>query len=197
MISVADMLLRLGDGFADIDQILLQDLIEGAHAFVERQTRRTFREVAADTVYLTGNGSRRLWLPEPPVMVGSPAAYDVAVEESRYPGGTSTTLALATDFEVRMHGSEGWLARLGGSYWKNGYEYAVTYSHGYAADAYPEDVVDVVAGLVALRVQLAGMEATRSESVGGYSYTRFGEGDLDAIPGALDTIEAWRPPVFA
>lgn len=195
MLTVAEAQARMGDTTTDTGVVYA--LIEGAHAFVEKQTGRSFRAAASGTLYLDGGGSRRLYLPEPPILTGTPPAYDVAVEERSYPGADATTLVLDTDFALRPNNGAPYLVRLENLVWRQGYEYAVAYTTGYEDDEYPADIVDLVAGLVSLRVQLGGMEAVRSESVGGYSYTRFGEGDLDAIPGARDTIAAWRRPVYA
>ena len=188
MIDVSDMRTRLNDPDANAD--LLVPLIDGAYTYVEAQTRRMFRESTAVTEYLTGIGSRTM------VLSGwMTADAEVAVSEREYPGATPTALVADTDFELRATQTDRILVRLGSeTKWKDGYEYAVTYT---TSGFLPEDIADLIAGLVALRYQLAGNESVRSESIAGYSYTRFGEGDLDAIPGARETIEAWRPPVLA
>ena len=193
MITVAEMRTRLDDATADAD--LLGLLIDGAYAYVETQTRRSFRAPAPETIVLIGAGTRNLYLPEKP-----DTTVSITVTEAAYAGATTTAVAEAASdgFEVRTRGHEGWLVRLGESgEWTAGYEYAVTYTHGYAVDGEPDDIRDLVAGLVALKYQIAGAEGLRSENIGGYSYTRFGDGDLDAIPGARETIEAWRRPVLA
>lgn len=201
MITVDEIILRLGDEGEGANPELLQRLIDGALAFVESQTRRSFRGHAPFEEVIIGRGKRTLWLSEPPVLG---VAYEsITVLEAAFPGADPTEIEEGTEngFNVRLLGNErereGVLVRLGREIWRKGYEYTVRYTRGYTEETFPADIADLVAGLVSLRVSLAGMEAVRSETIGGYSYTRFGEGDLDAIPGARDTIEAWRRHILA
>jgi hypothetical protein len=193
ILTPVEMLERLGDEGEGANPVLLDSLIKGALAYVETQTRRSFRPPAVVEEIIYGRGLPNLDLSEPPI---TSIDYEgIRVLEAAYPGADPVEIEEGAEggFNVRVSGHEGWLVRLGpAGRWADGREYTVRYTRGYLPGAYPADIVDLVAGLVSLRVSLAGMEAVRSESIGGYSYTRFGEGDLDAIPGALDTIDGWR-----
>ena len=210
MISLSDLELHLGLSDGE-DSALLIDMEKAAVAFIQNATRRYFGAEETVVEYLTGNGGRHLWLAEPPSVDAYGDRDAITVTERAYPGATETDLVednATNGFETRLVGFEAYLSRLGGYRWVNEYEYEVIYTRGYVltaagADgtpddiAAPDDIRQLVIDLISLRYQLHGNEGLRSETIGGYSYTRFGEGDLDAIPGALDTVEAWRRPVFA
>lgn len=175
----------------NLDNGVLQEMIARAEDLVERQTGgRFFGKKAAHTDYLSGNGSRHLRLSE--AVTGNVTL----VNEREYPGGTPTEIT-DTEYAVRPSGTTSVLVRLGGDRWISGMEYEVTYERGYAPDSGPKDVEQLVIDLVGLKLKMRGKDGMRSESIGGYSYTVFGEGDFDAIPGAWDTIKAWRRLVLA
>lgn len=177
---------------------LIQDMIERATSFVQTRTRRYFGPISEWTEYLSGSGGRKLWLGERVIPDEDYGAL-VLVEERAYPGGSPTEIVIG-DYQVRRgpeDSDRSYLVRLGGYVWSSGLEYAVTYERGYDMDAGPPDITQLVIDLVALKLKFKGFEGMRSETIGGYSYTRFGEGDLDSIDGAKAIIEAWRPPVFA
>ena len=155
------------------DDGTLPDLIRRATEFVERQTGRYFGEPEAETYYLVGLGDRNLWLPEKPV-ADEYGEYDqpLMVFERAYPGADDLELDIGTDYEVRVRGAESRLVRLGNQVWREGYEYEVTYTRGYAVDTGPGDVRQVVLDLCALKVGERGSEGIRSESIGSdYQYT--------------------------
>lgn len=180
-----------------VDNDVLQGMIDRAVDFLETQTRHYFGPVVTVTEYLNGAGSRHLYLAEPIAVVDSDSG-DITVEERPYPGAVATVIAI-DEFQARPAKHQTLLVRGGssGAMWTRGLEYAVTYEQGYAVDGLPGDIEQLVMDLIALRLKFLGKEGMRSESIGGYSYTRFGEGDLDSIDGAKATIEAWRRPVFA
>ena len=194
MISV-EKLQAAVPGAATADPTLLADMIARAVAFVEQQTGRYFGTPEQVTEYLQGYGSRWLRLNDEAQVFDSDDEVD-AVEERCVPGGDVTLLGL-TDFAVRPSSTTSVLVRLGGPGWRINYEYAVTYTRGFVVDEGPADIEQLLIDLIALRLGLRGREGLRSESIGGYSYTRFGEGDLDSIDGAWPTIRAWRHPVVA
>jgi hypothetical protein len=172
---------------------LIADMIERATAFVQTQTGRYFGPIVTATDYLDGRGGRFLGLSQ--VAIPNENGELVLVEERAYPGGTATVV-LPADYQVRNSDRLSTLVRLGGDVWTRGLEYAVTYERGYDVDGGPPDVSQLVIDLIALRLKFIGKEGMRSETIGGYSYTRFGEGDLDSIDGAKATINAWRRPVL-
>lgn len=197
MISTDEMLLRLGDDHADTDTDLLEKLIEGAHTYVETQTRRSFRGIETFSEVLEGRGTTRLFLHSP---FASGVYETLMVWEFSEPGATPTEIVegASDGFEVRESKYGTHLIRLGGYVWTDGYEYEITYTRGYVAGEEPADIRDLIAALVAHKLQIrgAGGGAMRSETIGGYSYTRFGSDDLEAVPFAKETIEAWRRPIL-
>lgn len=175
----------------NLDNGILQALIDRAQALVQRQTGgRWFGKREAFSDFLTGNGSRYMLLGD--VVTGS----ITSVIERAYPGGDDTVIS-SGEYAVRPAGTSSTLVRLGGSKWTQGLEYEVIYQRGYPTNEGPKDIEQLIIDLVGLRLKMRGKDGMRSESIGGYSYTVFGEGDFDAIPGAWDTIKAWRRPVFA
>jgi len=173
---------------ATTDGVVLADMIGRAVEFIQSQTRRYFGPVTETTEYLSGNGSRTLRLSEPAVITDSASEVNEVLERL-YAGADPTTI---TDFEIREGANTSYLVRLDGSVWTFGYEYQVTYSRGYVVDEGPKDIEDMILGLIKVKLKFAGHEGMRSETAAGYSYTRFGDEDLDAVEGARDTIKAWR-----
>lgn len=175
---------------------LLADLQARAVSFVERQTHRYFGEVAETQVVLRGNGTRHLQLPNAPTDPGY-----IAVSEQKYQGASTTLLGFPGDFAVRPLGTTAYLARAGGNVWQHGYEYVVTYDHGFPVDGGPRDIESLVIALVGRRLGEMGSDGLSSETIGGYSYTRpaihaFEDGDLRSIPGAVRTLDYWRLTVL-
>lgn len=178
------------------DTGLAQDMMERARVFVERQTHRYFGPKIEVTEVVPGTGTRTLGLRDQPV------GDVVSVVGQAYPGSTPGEIAAVTGsitdgYELRRTDEDAYVVRSGGGVWTEGWEYLVTYTRGYDLDAAPKDIEAVVIGLVAMRFNLLGYEGLRSETIGGYAWTRFGEGDLDAIDGAWHTIKAWRRLVLA
>jgi len=187
---------RLIDALGITDQATvprLEEQRDAALAFIQTQTRRYFGPIASTTDILAGSGTRSLWLPESAV-VAEPLT--ITVQEFAHPGASPTAIVEDASDGFQLRGAR--LIRLGGSgLWTRGYEYAVTYSRGYEENAGPKDVEDLLIELVRLKVNADGEEVMKSETIGGYSYTRFDDGDLESIDGASDTIKAWRRLVFA
>jgi hypothetical protein len=200
MIPVAEIKAYLGiEPGNGADDPALHELSLNALAFVESQTRRYFGAVAEHEEILTGESSRRLWLSEAPVEPPADPDYPtvaplVTVEERALPGAEPVAVE---DFQLRRNGAEAYLVRTLGGVWLRDYEYTVTYWRGYDQLELPGDIRQLVLDLVSVKRSLRGQEALRSETVGGYSYTRFGTTDLDAVMGGWATIHAWRRPVFA
>jgi len=200
MIPIEELRVRVGLEADDTSEdTTLTAMMAGALAFVETQTRRYFGPITEDFEILDGHGGRNLWLAEPPV---EPPVDEYApmtlpplviVDERTQPGADPITLD-ASSYDVRTRNHEGWLTRFG-SVWRRGYEYTVTYYRGY--DELPADIRELVIGLIGVKFTLGDAAALRSEAIGGYSYTRFGESDLDAVPGGHETIAAWKRMVLA
>lgn len=179
---------------ADLDR--LETLERSAVAFVQTWTGRYFGPVVEHTEILTGTGGPRLWLSDlPRPAEGEPL---VTVKESPRLGVEPRPLTIDQDFAVLLQGSEAQLVRyLPGLGWPHDYVYEVSYRRGYKPGEEPADIRQIVIDLVAVKYSMIGREALRSESVGGYSYTRFGASDLDAVMGGAAALNIWRRPVVA
>lgn len=191
-----DELLAL-PGVVEANGDALVALEAGAVAFVETQTGRYFGLPETVTEYVTGRGTARLYLRDHPTPEDGEYEPVVAVDERTTPGGDPTEYVQGADFELRVADREFALIRYAGEVWTAGYEFGLTYRRGYPAGEEPADIRQLVLDLVSVRWQLRGHEALRSETIGGYSYTRFGASDVDAVAGGWATIEAWRRPAFA
>lgn len=196
MISLDRLAAAIGD-VEETDIPLLEDLRDAAVAFIETQTRRYFGPVTATTEWYRGNGTRSLWLNNPAIVDDD---NELTVNEYTHPGATPGEIILdASDgYERRTHGTDVQLVRTGsGGVWTRDYDYAVTYSRGYVENKGPKDIEYLLIELVRLRWNAIGEEVMKSETIAGYSYTRFDSGDIDSIEGGSVTLEAWRRLVFA
>lgn len=194
MIDVSE-LIDLLDGATDADTAELVELEKNAVAFIGTQTRRYFGPIEEYAEVLKGTGTQNLWLTDIAVDQIPADYYDalvVSVVERRYAGNEGTPVL---DFEVRVQDGEARLVRTNGAVWTKDFEYTVTYWRGYAPGDEPADIRQLVLDLVTTRWNLRDLEGLKSESIGGYSYTRFEVGDLDIEQQA--TIKAWRRLVVA
>lgn len=188
MISMARLIEALGVT-DDADLPALERARDAALAYIEAQTNRTFGSAVSTTRYLRGTGTSELYLPEPTSTI-------TGVSEYTYSGAVGEALTVTDDYLVRPDGRETYLIRVGsGAVWTRGYEYAVTSTVGYAEDGGPKDVEDVLIELVRQKMNAGGEEVMKSETVGGYSYTRFDAPSLSTD--AQDTLKRWRQLVFA
>lgn len=201
MISLETVKERLEITDTDRDA-LIEALIPAVVAFVETYTHRYFGPLELTEETIAGHGKRHLWLRDIPVAVESGVEAVETVGEYEYPGATVDTITHSdTDgFALRTRDHEAWLTRHGGYVWTLGYEYVVEYWRGYIEDAGPADIEQAMIDLISLRLNLTSDGKTlgmRSETIGGYSYTRFGEADFDSLPGVQTTLDAWKRPVIA
>ena len=183
------------------DATVLEELEQAAVVYVERQTGRYFGPVKNETFVVEGTGTPRLWLPATPTQ---PVAQ---VTERAFLGATETTV-LATDeqgFEQRTLGTETYLQRKGAALaaqygepvanvWHRGYEYVMTFQHGYAANAAPLDIREAVVGLVSAwyAARDLGGGLVVSETAGRVSRTLAREDVAQAVPGLQSTLLSWR-----
>lgn len=174
------------------------DLIRRATAFIETQTGRYLGLPEDFTEYVIGDGGRNLWLRDLPYAADYDEPPVVLVTERCDPGDDGETLDADSHFLLRMQDREARLVRIGRSCWRRGWEYEVSYTRGWPVDEGPGDLRQLVISLCSLRINERGNEGIRSETIGqDYSYTRFQGSDLALVPGAEDTIAAWRRPVYA
>ena len=200
MIDLPDLAAWLNADAGTYGSILL-DLETRAVAWVERQTGRYFGPPVEQTDVIIGNGTDRLWLPEPPTVENvAQYAYPTTVIERQYLGATEETITDTDDdgFAVRTGGNEGWLQRKAQTAWRCGWEYEIEYYRGYEAGEEPGDIRQLVIELCKLKWGEKGINpAVKSETIGGYSYTLFnavGSEDFGIGLSAtgLATLRSWR-----
>ena len=130
MITLADAKLniRLADD-QDWDDALIERMIDGATAYLERRTGWRLSEVGEVTEWLCGDGTRTLWLRQP-------------VE--------AVTVDLdGTEVDPDTYAVRGSRLVRSGEVWRQGAEYAVTYDAGFAAGDGPPDLQQAVRLIVA------------------------------------------------
>lgn len=193
MIQINELIHYLGAEDGDDDVIL--ELERNAVAFVETQTGRYFGPLVEATEEIDGSGTGKLWLSEIPADNPDDDYDGPLVLVSGAPIGSD---ALAVEsFALRTKGRDSVLVRTDGETWLSGYEYVVNYWKGYAAGEEPGDIRQLVLDLVSAKWQGMDDVLLKSETVGGYSYTRFDASDLAGIVGGQATIDAWRRLVYA
>lgn len=188
MISLERLKLGVGiDADDDTQDALLELLLPQALADVENRTGHYFGEVVEYDEVVAGLGTPNLWIDSVP-------DDGVAVKEQAYAGATQRDI---TDFEVRVTGSQARLVRKNGNVWTRNYEYVITSSRGYEVDGLPPDIEALVIAFVARALGNVGSEGFKSESYGGYSYTKATDDELANIANAAETIARWKRPVIA
>lgn len=198
MVSLPRVKAMLGIAATDTSQdTLITDLIHGAVAFIETQTNRYFREPVSTREYHLGHDTGGLYLLSIPYVTTT--SDDTTASEQKAPGLTVTSIDrdAADGFELRTSARSAWLRRAGTAKWRSGFEYVVDYTHGWDVDGLPSDIEHLVFMLVARRYKTIEGGDLKSETIGGYSYTRFGVADLVGLDGAEATLDAWREPVLA
>lgn len=202
MISATDLAAWLGAPSEPSEPgvtALLTALEVRAVDFIQRETGRYFGVAAARTEYLLGDDGNVLRLAEDPSAV-------TTVEYRTYVGESWTAIVSGDDdgWELRRSpdgviGAR--LLRKSGSAWSSCYEYKVTYSFGYTADAEPGEIRQAVMDLVALKYQERGREGLKAEAIGDYSYSTltdaYGRRGIAAVPGLAEVIARWRGLVYA
>lgn len=192
MISDAKIRAALDLEATDPTPQLLAAFRDRALGYIETQTGHFFGVPEETVEFLRGDGSRYLRL--------SDVGAVTQVLESAYPGGDQTALSgegSGADFTAREASHTTYLVRLGSDgVWTADYEYEVHYTRGYLVDTGPKDIERLLLGIIGLAWRLQGNEGLRSETIGGYAWTRFGDGGLDSIDGAKETIDLWRRRVM-
>lgn len=162
--------------------------LESALAFMERETRRYFREPTDFAEYLTPDRQGRLWLAQTPTSEDTVTVLGIA--RVGHDGDE------VTGFEVRgraVHLPSPWLYGT----------YAVGYQTGYALNDYeggsdlPADVRKSILMLIKGAHDAQTVKAgVQSETIGGYSYSLFGDaGGTGTMPlpnFVARTIQNWK-----
>lgn len=173
---------------ASLDQPVVEALIGGAQAFLERQTGRYFGLPASVTEYLIGFGTVELFLTDR-VASGTPT-----VIEQLSPTASPTAV---TAFALRHGRAQTVLLRTDGLSWRASAEYAVTYQRGFDLETAPADLQQLAMDLIAVRLNATGAEGLQSGAIGNFSFTLADPDLTKAIPGLGATISAWRRAVAA
>ena len=129
MITLTDAKLniRVSDE-ATFEDDLIADLVSSATAYLERRIGWHLGPVATRTAWVYGNGTRTIWLPQPPLL------DSVEIED------------LVEDEDFGVRGAR--LIRLDGV-WRYGQEYTITYEAGFATGEGPPDLLQAVRLIVA------------------------------------------------
>jgi hypothetical protein len=177
MIPAAEIAASL-DGTTEDDYPRIEQMIDAALAFLSRSTARHFGPVEEVIEYLTGRGDRSLWLSDAPVgPVEVVHDYDDEVID-------------AATYDVR--GVQ--VVRKRPDAWWSGTEYRVEYERGYTEETLPDDIRQAVHDLVSEGWTQQGKGGLKSETIGGYSYTRADVGNMggEAATRVDQTIQNWR-----
>lgn len=195
MITLPELLRAIPET-TSADGVRLQELEAEAVASVERLTDRYFGPPQLVEQFIIGNGSGRLWLRDHVAVDPDYVELLVSVDESSEVGGTTVALSQDIDYVLRQTDREAFIVRSGGDVWTRDYEYGVTYYRGYLEGEEPKDIRGLVTDLIALKWSQRGRLDLKSETIGGYSYTRFDGSDIEAVNGQK-IIEVWTRPVVA
>jgi hypothetical protein len=167
------------------DDALLVLLEKRAVEFVQEVTGRHFGLATAFTEILAGTGDDTLWLNELPASLTS-------VEERTGVGDTWTALTEGDDDGWELDAPRLW--RKKNFTWRLGRQYRVIYTFGYAANAEPGEVRQLVLDLTKLKYdERCSNLAIASEQIGDERYARNAfTSDLKNIPWVGETLDAWR-----
>lgn len=156
LLSLEGFAERRGVPFDPTDVQALRSL-QDASGLVRAYCGQTISLVVDDVVELRGNWTRRLYLPERPVV-------DVTAVSLRFGGNTISDIQEGTWIR------RGHLLELPGSYWGGDLgAVSVTYSHGYAD--IPEELFGIVNSVTARALRDPAGDLI-SETIVDYAYTR-------------------------
>lgn len=180
----------------DTDAVALAvDFADRMLAWVENQTQRYFREPKEFVERLSGDGTTALWIREMPVMDGESVPEPVLSVEVRK--GGMWDLVSEDDYDLIDYLPVGPHLLEHVTRWPIGRRnIRVIYESGY--DRLPGDIEQLILEVTGHTYRERGKEGLRSESIGGYSYTRADAGGEDEFRDRWkSTIEIWRHTVFA
>jgi hypothetical protein len=165
-------------------------LLDMASGVVRRYTRQNITQVVNDVVTLPGNWGNTLELPERPVTAVASVSMNGATMANTMWKLVDNSLFLGTGAFMPDYGSTIWGGSalwgpagsnqgpqaIGNTWQGPTAQVTVTYTHGYAD--VPQDIVNIVAGMVAL--QINAETGIQSEMIGDYKvvYARNGNGGM-------------------
>lgn len=176
--TLDDVAAIIGRPLTSAEQTNGTRLLDMASGMVRRYTRQTITQVVDDVVTLPGNWGHTLTLPNRPVQSVSSVQFAGATAPTTSYKLVGDDLFLGTgafmpDYSgVQWGGSALWgpagsnnSPQATGATWQGPQaQITVTYTHGYATT--PQDIVNEVAGMVAL--QLSTSVGVQQEKIGGY-----------------------------
>lgn len=166
-------------------------------SWVENQTGRHFREPKEFVERISGDDTPAMWIREMPVDDGeSDPAPMLSVdrrEQREWVEVDDLEYDLIDFLPVGPHLIEH------ETRWKAGRRnYRVTYTAGYQPGELPGDIEQLVLEMTAHQYRERGKEGLRSETIGGYSYSRADGGGEEEFRDRWNrTLEVWRHRVFA
>jgi len=185
--TLDDVAAIIGRPLSTLEQTNGTRLLGMASGMVRRYTRQTITKVVDDVVTLEGNWGHVLTLPEHPVSSVSSVVFNGGTMPNTQWKLQQGDLFLGTGSYMPDYGGSLWGGealwgpagsttgpQVAGATWQGPQSrVTVTYTHGF--DEVPYDIVNEVAGMVAL--QLSTSVGVTNEQIGGYkvSYLR-GEG---------------------
>lgn len=185
-----DVEAELGRSLTSAEEARVQAALNRASALVRGYTRQTFEQVIDDAVTLRADGDI-IRLPQRPVLsvksvkaLGFDAVPDIPIA-GFYWDGLDTIDLRGVGAVINLP-----------SWWEdtNYSTFQVTYSHGYAV--VPEDIVSLVAGMVANAFLVAGVgtgvPGVQRETIGNYSYG-LADGVTAAVSLSADDKELLQP----
>lgn len=188
--TIADVVAIIGRPLTSDQTTAADRLLNMASGIVRRYTRQYLTQVTNDVVTLPGNWGNTLLLPERPVTSVSSVVMNGGTMSNTQWRLVDGNLFLGTGAFMPDYGSTIWGGEalwgpagsnqgpqaIGNTWQGPTAQITVTYTHGYAE--IPQDIVNVVAGLVAL--QLNAETGIQSEAIGSYKvvYARNGNGGM-------------------
>lgn len=188
--TIADVQAIIGRDLTDAQVTAATRLLDMASGMVRRYTRQTVTKVVDDVVTLPGNWGNTLELPERPVRSVSSVVMNGATMPNTQWKLVEGNLFLGTGAFLPDYGSTIWGGSalwgpagsnqgpqaIGNTWQGPTAQITVTYTHGF--DEVPADIVNEVAGMVAL--QLNAEVGISMEQIGQYKvqYARQGAGGM-------------------
>jgi hypothetical protein len=176
--TIADVEATLGRSLTSEQTTFATRLLNMASGLVRGYTRQTFTQVADDVVVLPGNWGNTIELPQRPVTSVKSVVFNGATAPLTSWRLVDSSLFLGTGSFMPDFGTFSWgngnlwgpagstqgMQASGPSWQGPSAQITVTYTHGFSE--IPQDLVNEVAGMVAL--QLNTEAGLGSEQIGGY-----------------------------
>lgn len=186
----ADVEAIIGRTLTDAQATACTRLLDMASGVVRRYVRQDLTQVTNDVVTLPGNWGNTLELPQRPVTSVASVTMNGATMPNTQWKLVDNSLYIGTGAYMPDYGSTIWGGsalwgpagsvqgpQATGASWQGpSAQVTVTYTHGFAD--VPQDVVNIVAGMVAL--QINAETGIQSEAIGSYKvvYARNGNGGM-------------------